>query len=386
VDPAHPDHAANGSLLADMPNFVWVQGIAQADNFDAALNISSSTRALMSQYQRGIWLDLRGGGDHAIGSAYGDDFTTGAGVNYIDGGDNTGTPPGSSGTATDALHIYVADQAAADAVSATELTGTLSGADATAQAEGYRFKITAGNEIDYVKNVERVSVAIWNDANHNGMRDQNEVTFARDFQPGSTQQQQPDPSTMLYMADIKGTPQDDNFSASGLPAETTALMNNYQRGVHYDLGEGNDTVVGSNFGDGFTAGAGINRIDGGDNTGTPPGGGTARDVLEVTVADQTAADAINAVELTGTLTGADAEAQTAGYRYKVVASGGTTYLKNVESVSISIWNDANHDGMLNGGEVAFARNIDLNPPTAMGGAPFEAVLTGTSGTLGDGLW
>jgi hypothetical protein len=282
------------------------------------------------------------------------------------------------------LEVFVADQAGADAVTSTELTGTLSSTDAEAQAAGYRYKVVSGASVNYLKNVEAVSISIWNDANHNGQHEQNELSFVRDFPLASMQQ--PDPSTMLYMADIKGTPQDDNFGVDQLAPETKALMTTYQRGVHYDLGDGNDTVVGSAFGDGFVAGGGTNRIDGGDNTGMPPGGGSARDVLEVFVPDQAGADAVTVTELTGTLAGTDVDAQAAGYRYKAVSGASVNYLKNIESVSISIWNDANHDGMRGGDEVVFVRSVNLNPPPTMGGAPFEATLIGTAGNHGEGAW
>jgi hypothetical protein len=106
-------------------------------------------------------------------------FVLGKGVNYLDGGAHQGSHPwGQSG---DILDIYVGSQAELEAVQLVALTGTLSGLDAAAQAAGYQYKIVAGAEIDYVKNLEQYNVSIWDDKNGDGVRDYandatNEVT------------------------------------------------------------------------------------------------------------------------------------------------------------------------------------------------------------------
>ncbi|MES2128830.1 MAG: hypothetical protein V4463_16295 [Pseudomonadota bacterium] len=394
VDPAHPDHARDGDLLSDHQNFVWVDGTQKADTFSAANNISAPTLALMDTYQRGLSVDLGAGDDAVTGSAYGDDFTVGAGTNTVNGGSNLGISSWGD-MAQDTLQVYVPDQTGANAVQAVLLTNASTGSDATAFSQGFQFKVVAGAEIDYVQNIENVSIQIWNDANGNGQRDYQlgEVNFARGITLGlGVNLAHVDPANpnhflggqsfyaQMHYAWAAGGPLDDAVSTANISAAQLALMAANGRGYYAEMGAGNDTITGSNFGDNLNGGSGTNYVDGGSNLGVNPNGDEAQDVLDVIVTSQGVADGATLTALTGTLSGADAAAQANGYAYKFVAGSETDYLKSMEGINIQLWTDLNSDGMRQysndaSNEVIGARWISLAPTLDTAPTP---VLTGTT--------
>ena len=144
----------------------------------------------------------------------------------------------------------------------------------------------------------------------------------------------PDLATQYFFVLANGTVAAEQFDPADIPAATRALMAQYGRGISVVLGGGGDTAAGSNWGDAFTAGIGVNRIDGGANLGTAPDGGQARDVLNVLVASSEAAAALWVTALEADAGGADGEAYAAGYRVKVGNGAETDYLRNVEQVNV----------------------------------------------------
>jgi hypothetical protein len=164
-----PDIAEGGTPFSQFDNMAWINGTQFADTAVAPQLLSSDALARMAKYGRGVSMDMHGGGDTVTGSQYCDSFVLGKGVNYLDGGGHQGSH--SWGGSVDVLDIYVSSQAELDAVKLVALTGQLSGADAAAQAAGYQYKIVAGDEIDYVKNLQQYNVSIWVDKNGNGVRD-----------------------------------------------------------------------------------------------------------------------------------------------------------------------------------------------------------------------
>ncbi len=389
----NPGTDAGGTPLANIMHFAWANSWNQDDRFDANIDVSAATRARMDAHQRGVYVDSGAGNDSIVGSAYGDNFAAGAGTNWIDGGAQAGSMP-NGGRARDQLEVYVADAAAAAQVRAVVLTAGMRGDDALAFEKGYTYKIVAGAEIDYVKNIETVNIHTWNDANGNGQREYNgEVQFVRrislalqvdEVSVSSTNPGQDGGGGPLsnygHFAWAYGTAADESFSvASDVSAATQALISQYGRGVHADMGAGNDVVSGSAFADHFVLGSGINKLDGGADLGLNTGGWPGEDTLDVFVADQAAADAVQIVELTAGMSGADAQAFADGYRFKV-ANGAvsTDYVKNIERVTIQIWNDKNGDGnrdQRNQGdpanEITFVRSETLTTNTApsFAGAP-----------------
>ncbi|WP_296944968.1 hypothetical protein [uncultured Massilia sp.] len=363
-----------GNSLSTYANIAWVYGSEQGERFDAAADVSATTRALMDQFQRGVAVYAGAGNDTIVGSGYGDEIDAGPGVNYVDGGANAGTMTNGREAARDQLNVYVADAAAAAAVRVTPLDAGATGADAAAYAQGYAYKVVNGAETDYVKNVERVTILRWTDANGNGVHDAQEAAqYVREqalalyvneiglgTAPGTDAGGQP-LANAVHMAWAYGGAGADRFdAATDVSAATRALMDQYQRGLWVDAGAGDDTIAGSAYGDHVNAGAGTNYVDGGANAG--PGGyaGKALDVLEVTVRSAQDAAAVRAVVLEASMQGADGAAYAAGYRWKVVAGAETDYVRNVESVNVLVWNDANGDGWRdNATEVAFAREIAL---------------------------
>ncbi|MEI6601564.1 MAG: hypothetical protein WCN21_13875, partial [Comamonadaceae bacterium] len=198
-DPQHPTLMQQGNTtvpLANQMNFAWANGTTGNDSFSVASDVSTTTQALMVANQRGVYVDLGAGNDTATGSAYGDNFSMGSGVNYVDGGDNLGTSPW-GGKAQDALDIYVPagttsalTVTAVAAVTVIPLDGSSTDAtDKAAKGAGYTFKVVnpAGNEVDYIKGIERINVQVWDDKNHDGQRyysndSSNEVTFGSNIQ------------------------------------------------------------------------------------------------------------------------------------------------------------------------------------------------------------
>ena len=153
LDPADATKVLGGGTLANQMHFAWVNGGPTADTFNVATDISSATQTLMSANQRGVYVNLGAGDDTATGSGFGDNFDMGAGTNHVDGGANAGTAPPWGGKAVDSLDVFVADATAANAVSVTALSASSTGADLTAFNSGYTAKVSAGAEVDYIKNI-----------------------------------------------------------------------------------------------------------------------------------------------------------------------------------------------------------------------------------------
>ncbi|RLM51050.1 hypothetical protein DVK02_17130, partial [Halobellus sp. Atlit-31R] len=164
-----------------------------------------------------------------------------------------------------------------------------------------------------------------------------------------------------FLATVYGSARGESFDSNiQLSASVRALMTELGRGARFDLGAGDDTLVGTSGSDEIYAGSGINRIDGGGHAGTYPfGGGPGRDTLHVLVADQAAANAVAVTRLGAGMTGADAEAFAAGYEVKVVNGSETDYVKNVEMIKIFRWADANGNKTAEGNELTWMREIPV---------------------------
>ena len=316
-----------GSLLIDQYYFVIANGTAAAENFDfASATITAEMRALMTQYQRGIVVNMGAGDDTVVGSDYADTIDAGAGNNRIDGGANIGTPP-HGGKARDVLNVFVDSAAAGAVVDAVALSASALGPDGDAYADGYRIKIVNGADTNYVKNIEQVNVFL---ASGGYVKT---INLAQDVHEIGVAEK---PADYMHLAWVQGTSFNDRFSMADVSAATKALMDTHGRGIWIDAGAGDDTAQGSAYGDDFTMGAGTNYVDGGANTGSPPWGGKAQDVLHVVVANQAAADAVQVTQLVSGSSGADAQAFIDGYTHKVVAGSETDYLKGIERISVQV--------------------------------------------------
>lgn len=322
VDPLNPTRAAWGPDLASQHVFVLANGTAAGEEFDPA-DISAATQSRMAQYERGISVALGGGGDTATGSDWGDVFSTGAGVNRVDGGANLGTAPDGS-LARDALNVFVASDEAAAALRVTALEASAEGADGEAYADGYRFKVVNGDQTDYLKNVEQVNV-FRSDAGN---------AFARTFLLAPevrTIDPQANLAAATHFAWVAGSQWAETFdAATDIPAATLALMEQHGRGAYIDMGAGSDTVVGSAWDDAIVAGSGAEHVD----------GGAGHDVLLVRVATREQVAAVRVELLAAGANGADGAAFADGYTHKVVAGGDTDYVRHIERVAIQLHDDA----------------------------------------------
>jgi uncharacterized delta-60 repeat protein len=335
---------------ANVANYMHLSntnGTPSADQIDLSATstlLSSALQAAMVTHKRGVWVDGGAGNDTITGSGYADHIRNGSGNSRIDGGAHD--HPGNT-NATDVFEIRVANTAAMSAVSV-----------APSDDPAYQWMVTYGTgEKDYLKNVESIVVMPTNGGVGRviplSMQINEVPSYASEF------------SNFPYLVNVSGTMGDDSFSpASDVSAATRAVMDQLQRGVQVDLGAGNDTAVGSAYGDAFMGGAGTNHIDGGIQLGAAPFGGITQDTLTMYVKDQAAADGVALTALTSGMSGADAAAFAAGYTYKV--SNGTSevnYLKNIEQVTVTIWDDKNGDGMLNYAVPEDPANEVLDGPT-----------------------
>jgi hypothetical protein len=339
-----------------MWNMAWVDGTKLADSFNAATDLPDAAKALMDQYQRGVYADLKDGNDSFVGSAYGDNITAGAGVNRIDGGANAGTDP-SGNPARDRISVFATSLDAAKQLQPVALSGSMTGADLDAFNAGYTYKLATGAETDYLRNVESIDVFAWNDANGNGLRDTGEVTGIHNIvltvEVNETRVKASDTTLDEYgtplaqintFAYVRGTAFGDTVAASEVvSAPTMARMAEYGRGVSFEMAGGGDTVTGTQYGDMFVMGKGVNYIDGGAHLGSHPWGQSG-DILDIFVGSIAERDAVTLVALTGNLSGADAAAQAAGYQYKIVAGSEIDYIKGIEQYNVSVWEDKDGDG------------------------------------------
>lgn len=383
----------------DQDHFAKLFGSSGGDSIDVAHDVSPATLALMAAHQTGVFMNMGAGDDIVTGSAYGDNFEAGAGTKMIDGGANLGL----ASAAYDSVTVYVPTQEIANAASATVLDGAGSVADNAAFAAGYGFKLVAGNTVDYVKNVEKAYVITWDDADTNGTIDNGEAVnygSAREIRLGVTvNETMVDPGNAghaLYsgvllanewrLAWADGTAGGDNFDvANNISATSRALMDTYEHGVRVDLGAGNDSAVGSAYGDSFDLGSGTNYVDGGSNLGHAPGQITiAADELDLYVTTPEAAAALVPTVLDGTGSATDKAAFNAGFAFKIVTSDAIDYIKNVEIAHVSVWNDANNNGLRDGGEMSWNKDLSLglrvDEVTLKEGDPLH---TWWGGALGD---
>jgi hypothetical protein len=124
----------------------------------------------MSTNQRGLYVRLGAGDDTATGSGFGDNFDMGLAPTTWTVGPMRARRPGAPRPA-DTLDVFVANSTAANAVTVTQLTSGMSGADATAFNGWVHRQGHGGSDTNYIKNIENVNVQIWNDANSNGQKD-----------------------------------------------------------------------------------------------------------------------------------------------------------------------------------------------------------------------
>lgn len=142
----------------------------------------------MAQHGRGAFFDMGDGDDVMVGTDHGDGFIGGRGTNWIDGGAQNGTYPDGN-PASDSVDVYATSLAARDTISFQALSAGSTGLDAQAFGMGYQFKIVAGDEIDYVKNVEFLAVHVWTDKDNDGERDYDtEISDVRHFALDPNQQ------------------------------------------------------------------------------------------------------------------------------------------------------------------------------------------------------
>lgn len=366
----------NGNVLTTLGTFTSINGTIFNDDLDPAVLLSQPARDLMAEFGKGIFIDGGVGNDRITGSDFADNFVPGSGINYVDG---KGEIFKTGFRQQDVVEVYVATQAEADAATVVELTSAATGTDGDAYAAGYRFKVVAGSETDYLKGVETLRLSIWNDKDSDGARDYNsnatlnEVTFVKEVRLGfsinevirSTTDATKDSSGNLltslgHFAWAYGGPYSDHFDVAALSQATRDLMALHKRGVYIEGGNGNDVATGSAYGDDFIMGAGVNKVDGGLNEGTDNHGNDKVDRLQVRVANQAAADAVTVVKLNSSSTGADLAAWQEGFTHKVLAGAETDYIKGIEDISISIFNDTNNNGVQDNGEtIQFVRSVPM---------------------------
>jgi hypothetical protein len=319
----------------------------------------------------------------------------GKGTSYVDGGANEGAQPW-GGKAQDTLDFYLSPSDALPTVTAIS-TSEGSNDDKAAAVGGYTHKVSSGQSIVYIKNIENINVQTWNDKNGDGQRhwdqdeSKNEMTYRLNIPlvvnvgeirldpnaPTKTAWGTP-LSEQHHFAWANGTTGNDVFTArTDVSADTLALMDEYDRGVWVDLGDGNNTAVGSAYGDGFTMGKGTSYVDGGANEGTQPWGGKAQDTLDIFLAPGAALPTIMAIGnsnigdedgsiTTQNLQTPDEIAAEGGYTQKIINGDSIIYAKNIEALNVRTWVDKNGDGQRHWdqdeskNEVSYLSNIPLS--------------------------
>jgi hypothetical protein len=360
-----------GSKLSDQMHFAWINGNAPTEVFDytgataGSATISAATKALMVQYQRGLWVDMGGGNDRIVGSPYGDNFSiyaanfniSGLGTRYIDGGTNLGKNSG-GGTANDSIDVFVESKSQADLIQVVSLNNAAAAGseEAVAAASGYTNKILVGTTVlAYIKGVEFVNIQIWNDKSGDGKRqwdanpDNNEMTWVsnirlvvdvNEIRVSSTDSSKTEWGSNLsdayHMAWINGTASGDTIAVKSLLSSSTqTLQAQYKRGVYVDGGAGADTITGSDYSDNIVGGAGNDLVDGG--THLAPTDQRGQDIFEVRLVAANVDEAKNLLTRIKVLPSDNAD-----YQWKVVQFNSDNvqtqvdYLKNIEAVSISV--------------------------------------------------
>jgi hypothetical protein len=370
TDPTKTDY---GQKLADQFHFAWVNGTPNGnEQFDytgktvGAETVSEATKKLMAQYGRGLWVDLLGGtNDIAVGSPYGDNFNivaANAGVAYLDGADNSGSPPW-GGNAQDTLEIFIRIDEVASSVQVVPLINSVTAevsADSLAIGKEYTHKVTKGNvTLAYIKNIERVVIHKWEDKDNNAQRDwDKEVTknvASFNLSPSIGYQNNGDATKNAVWID--GTPDDDKINVADflkkLPTSSDPKLNwaGTKLQINVNLGSGNtgvDTVIGSDNSDMITPGGGITYVDGGGNTGRQTWANNSSsgpyDSLQLIAMNELEARSIKIEAIAAN--GSDSAAYNKGYRYKASMEGNTkdfVYFVNVEQIAIKVWTDINGD-------------------------------------------
>lgn len=178
----------NGSMFAD---------VIDAPALLSTLPSSSVARENWQGTTLSTNILLNGGGDRVIGTPNADIVVAAAGVNFIDGGANTGrtawvpnwwTPLDKSywglEVSTDQLQIFIRDSQDASNVTIESLASIPAEkrdeTDTDALAKGYTTKVVyddpENGSVNYIKNIEYVGKRIWVDVNNNLRRDAGEVT------------------------------------------------------------------------------------------------------------------------------------------------------------------------------------------------------------------
>jgi hypothetical protein len=360
-----------GSNLSDQMQFAWVNGTGATEVFDytgataGAATVSSATKALMVQYQRGLSVDMGGGNDKIVGSPYGDNFSIyaanfsifGLGTRYIDGGTNLGKNSGGN-AAKDFLDVFVESKSQADLIQVSSLSGSASpgSEEAIAVAGGYTSKILIGTRVlAYVKGIESVNIQIWNDRNGDGQRwwdpvaDKNEMTWVTSIRlavdvneirvstsDATKTEWGSSLSDAFHMAWINGTDTVDTINANSiLSTATKALETQYKRGIYIDAGAGNDIITGTDYSDNIVGGTGNDLVDGG--TQISPSDQRGQDVFEIrlTAADPDAAKAL--LSKIKVLPSTDSNYTWMVQRYNDAGTPvETDYLINIEAVQINV--------------------------------------------------
>jgi hypothetical protein len=368
LNPTDPTKVDNGNKLSDQMHFAWVNGVSTNEKFDYTGTLANSetvtaaTKALMEKNQRGLWVDMRGGDDIAVGSPYGDNFNVvlkDSGIDYFDGGANSGSTPWGQ-IAQDSIDVFVESESEAKTISVVALdrTITLSVAiDTAAVDSGYTHKLMAGTRtLAYLKNIESVNIQKWIDLNNNDQRDwQTEVTYVSGFGLAPTIGYPNNGDATKNTVWINGTNGSDTINVPNLlktlPSSTDPKLNwaGTKLEININAGQGgSDTIIGSSGPDMITVTTwnnAVNYVDGGDNIGRQTWANStssnAYDSLQLIFDNE--GSARNA-EIKTLKPGEDDTAIAKDYLYKVETKSSTTYFKNVEQVGVKVWTDLNGNG------------------------------------------
>ena len=351
-----------GSNLSDAFHMAWINGTDAVDTINANSILSTATKALETQYKRGIYIDAGAGNDIITGTDYSDNIVGGTGNDLVDGGTQI-APTDQRGQDVFEIRLTAADQNAAQALLSKIKVLPSTDSNYTWMVQRYN---DDGNvvETDYLINIEAVQINVSHPTTNQWLAGRwqpialnvNELRLSK-TDPTLTEWNSK-VSDQMHFAWVNGTASNESFDYTGatvgaetISAATKALMTQNKRGLWVDLGTGNDNVVGSPFGDAFTvtqsSSTGISFIDGGENEGTTPWGNRSIDNLDVFVADRTLAAGVTVTALSASpaVGSPEATAKARNFTSKVM-SGNTilAFIKNIEYVNVQVWNDRNGDG------------------------------------------
>lgn len=362
-----PSKTEWGGKLADQFHFAWVNGIDDDEVFDYNTHISAAAKTLMTDNERGLWVETRGGQDEITGSPFGDNFNivvSDQGLQKIDGGDHDGTSPW-GGAAADHLDLFVDSQAQADQVKIVALTAS------EAEDLGYSLKAIIVREdgseeriLAYLKNVERVNIQLWNDINNDDQRDWgSEVKHVQGYDLVVRMNYPNNRDALTGTVWANGTPSPDRIDVQALintlPTDADPAKNwrgtRLEVNINADQGEGGDTIIGSNNPDMITPGMGVNYISGGAQVGNQSWNkfGATYDSLQLFSGHEGALWKFRKItELKPPLStdqSPDAHAYREGYKFKVDMSDPEEqevhYIQGVEQIAFKVREDLNGDGI-----------------------------------------